>query len=105
VTLTNRDLNDIITFYINYYKIVIVGKKFTKQPFYASIKVSIVKKHYVGYFKFYYALLDLKKVVISACFSVTLSLRSLITSLCILSTKLNFSIFLASSHIFCVFAL
>jgi hypothetical protein len=35
----------------------------------------------VGYFELYYALLDLKKVVIFAYFNVTMSLKS---SLCIL---------------------
>jgi hypothetical protein len=29
----------------------------------------------MGYSKFYYALLDLKKVVISACFNVTISIE------------------------------
>ncbi len=42
------------------------GKKyFTKQAFYARIKVSLVSNFYMGYSKFYYAFLDLKKVVIS----------------------------------------
>jgi hypothetical protein len=32
--------------------------------------VPIVQIFYMGYFKLYYALLDLKKVVIFACFNV-----------------------------------
>jgi hypothetical protein len=43
-------------------------KNLIKQSFYARIKVPIVKKIYVGYSKLYYALLDLKKVVIFAYF-------------------------------------
>ncbi len=44
------------------------SKNFTKQPFYARIKVLIVS--YIAYSKLYYALLDLKKVVILVCFNV-----------------------------------
>jgi hypothetical protein len=47
-------------------------KTFTKEPFYARIKVPIVWISYMGYSKLYYALLDLKKVVIFACFNVTI---------------------------------
>jgi hypothetical protein len=41
----------------------------------------------MGYCKLYYASLDLKKVMISACFNDTLSLSSLTNSLCILLTR------------------
>jgi hypothetical protein len=37
----------------------------------------------MGYCKLYYALLDLKKVVISVCFNNTLNLSLLTISLCI----------------------
>jgi len=47
-------------------------KKFTKEPFYARMKVPIVKSFYIRYSKLYYALLDLKKVVIFPCFNVTI---------------------------------
>jgi hypothetical protein len=47
-------------------------KNLRKQPFYAKIKVPIVQILYVAYSKLYYALFDLKKVVIFACFNVTI---------------------------------
>jgi hypothetical protein len=46
-------------------------KTFTKPLFYGKIKVSIVQISYMGYFKFYYSLLDLKKVVTFAYFNVS----------------------------------
>ncbi len=50
---------------------MIIGKKkFTKYFFYARIKVPIVQIFYMGYYKLYYALLDLKKVVMFACFDL-----------------------------------
>ncbi len=49
---------------------IISKKNLTKQLFYARIKVPIVWISYMG--KFYYVLLDLKKVVILACFNVTI---------------------------------
>jgi hypothetical protein len=52
---------------------VTIGKKtFTKQHGYAIIKMPIFKISDVGYSKLYHALLNLKKVVISACFNVTM---------------------------------
>jgi hypothetical protein len=61
----------ITTFHINLYKIVTIGKKnLITQFFYARIKVAIIFKNYMGYFKLYYTLLDLKKVVIFAYFNV-----------------------------------
>ncbi len=45
-------------------------KNFTKQLFYARIKVPIVYISYMGFSKFYYSLLDLTKVMISAYFNV-----------------------------------
>jgi hypothetical protein len=45
-------------------------KYLTKQPFYARIKMPIVYISYMGYFKFYYALLNLKNIEISTCFNV-----------------------------------
>ncbi len=48
-----------------------IGKRnLTKQPFDARIKVSIVQFFFRWIVLSYYALLDLKKVVISACFNV-----------------------------------
>jgi hypothetical protein len=47
-------------------------KNLTKQSLYVRIKVPIVQKNYMDYFKFYYALLNLKKVVIFTCFNVTI---------------------------------
>jgi len=42
----------IVTFHINLYKIVTIGKRnFTKQSFDASIKMSIVQKFYMDCFK------------------------------------------------------
>jgi hypothetical protein len=51
---------------------VIIGPKriLTKQFFNFEIKVSIVLIFYMGYLDIYYTLLDLKKVVIYACFNV-----------------------------------
>jgi hypothetical protein len=54
---------------------VTIGKKkrnLTKQPFYVRIKVPIISIFFVGYSKLYYALLDLEKVMIFACFNVTI---------------------------------
>jgi hypothetical protein len=64
----------IITFHINTYKLGTIARKknLTKQPFHVKIKVPIVKISYMGYFKLYYALLELRKVVIFACFNVTI---------------------------------
>jgi len=50
-------------------------KNLTKQSFHAKIKVPIVKISYMGYSKFYYALLELRKVVIFACFNVTIYIK------------------------------
>jgi hypothetical protein len=44
--------------------------------FYARIKVSFKKISYMGYFKLYYSILDLKKIVISAYFNVTIYIES-----------------------------
>jgi hypothetical protein len=63
----------LVTFHINPYKIVIIGKKnLTKQPFCTRIKVPIVLIFYMGYSKFYYALSKSKKGVTFACFIVTI---------------------------------
>jgi hypothetical protein len=63
----------ITTFHINPYKIVTIGKnKFTNQHFYVKIKGPIVQIFFMGYSKLYCAFLDLKKVVISPCFNVTI---------------------------------
>jgi hypothetical protein len=63
----------IVTFHINPYKIVTIGQKnLTKQLFYARINVPIVSISSMGYFKLYYVLLDLKNVVISTYFNVTI---------------------------------
>ncbi len=45
-------------------------KPLQKQLFYARIKRSIVEIFYMGYFKLYYSLLDLKKIVISTYVNV-----------------------------------
>ncbi len=45
---------------------------FTNQLFYARLKVPIDSIFYMDYSKLYYALLNLKKVVISICFNVTI---------------------------------
>ncbi len=71
--LTNCDLN--MYSHISYKsQIVTIGpkkrKNLTKQFFYARVKVSIDSIFYMDYSKLYYALLDLKKVVISICFNV-----------------------------------
>jgi hypothetical protein len=50
-------------------------KNLTKQPFHAKIKVPIVKFSYMGYSMVYYALLELRKVVIFACFNVTIYIK------------------------------
>jgi hypothetical protein len=49
----------------------------------------IIDKSYMGYFKFYYALSDFKKVVILPIlmWRFTLSLNTLTISLCTLSTR------------------
>jgi len=71
VTLTIYDLN--VYSHIPYKPLQdcdYMQKKFTKEPFYARIKVPIVSIFYIGYSKSYYALVDLKKVVIFTCFNV-----------------------------------
>jgi len=57
---------------MNPYKIVAIGQKkiLPKKFVYARIKVSIVSIFYMGYSKLCYALLNLKKVMIFACFNV-----------------------------------
>ncbi len=45
------------------------NKNLIEQPFYARIKVPIVKFFYMVYFKFYYALSDLNKAGIFTCFN------------------------------------
>jgi hypothetical protein len=65
----------IITLHINTYKLVTIARKkktLQKHPFHAKIKVPIVKISYMGYFKLYYVLLELRKVVIFVCFNVTI---------------------------------
>jgi hypothetical protein len=54
--------------HINLYEIVTIGIKLYK----TEVKVSIVQISYMGYFKFYYSLLGLKKVVTFAYFNVTI---------------------------------
>ncbi len=67
----------IIIFHINTFKLVTIDreKNLTKQSSHAKIKVPIVEISYMGYSKFYYALLELRKVVIFACFNVTIYIK------------------------------
>ncbi len=74
MTLTNCDLNEYT--YTSYKPLQDCDcrpkKDFTKQPFYTRIKMLIFLFYLVSYSKLYYVLLDLKKVVISICFNVTI---------------------------------
>jgi hypothetical protein len=55
------------------YKIVTKGKiPYKTVFFYVRIKVLIVQKIYMSYFKFYYSLLNLKTIVIFIYFNVTI---------------------------------
>jgi hypothetical protein len=76
VTLINCDLN--MYSHIPYKPLQnydYMQKNLIKEPFYVRIKVPIVQKIYMGYFKLYYALLDLKKVLIFACFNVMICIK------------------------------
>ncbi len=78
VTLTNCDLlvyNDIPYKYLQACDYSYEKKNLTKHPFHGKIKVPIAKKIYMGHFKLYYVLLELRKVVIFACFNVTIHIK------------------------------
>ncbi len=59
----------------------------------------------MGYSKLYYALLNLKKVVIFACFNVTISIEFELVYFVNWIFLLHFFAFLIGSHIFCLFAI
>jgi len=55
--------------------IISTQKNLTKQLIFVKIKVSIISIFYMAYSKLYYALLDLKKVMIFTCFNVMIYIK------------------------------